>query len=263
VNSLRIFWKENKPVLFYIAVLFIATRIVLFAIGTISQHYISATPSQSWKYQVIKTQPSLSMWAVWDSKWYMSIATRGYEPSLPFNPNVQQPIGFFPLYPMIVRVLSWLFGDPLVVGLILSNIALIAGSFLLYKLVVLDFGDETARRSLWYLYLFPTAYIFSAFYPEALLLLSSVGAILAARHERWWLAGTLGFFATLAKPVGVLVLIPLAMLYFKSRKIRMRTFFSLLLVPLGLVCFGLYSYFATGDFLAYSHIQEQSWGHYI
>jgi hypothetical protein len=131
--------------------------------------------------------------------------------------------------------------------------------------VASDYEESVARRSLRYFYLSPTAYIFSAVYPESLLVCITLGALLSARYKRWWLAGLFGFFAALTKPVGFIVLIPILYMYFQSvgfswKNIRF-DILNFLLVPLGLICFALYSYFAVGDFFAYIHVHVQSSGY--
>src|SRR5207302_5745906 len=71
-----------------------------------------------------------------------------------------------------------------------------------------------ARRSVWLLALFPASLFFSAVYTEALFLALSVGAFLAARRGRWWLAGLLGGLAAATRNVGVTLLVPLIILAF-------------------------------------------------
>lgn len=269
MNYISLFWKRNKTVLIFIFLIFFVTRVALVSIGTATQHFLPLTHYQNWKKELVKDQKILSLWATWDSKWYLKTADRGYEVTKPFDPQIQQSIAFFPLYSLLIACFSWVlaFGNSLIAGITISNIALIVASFLLYKLVLFDHGEEIAKRSVWYLYLFPTAYIFSAVYPESVLLLFSIGTLLAARHGKWPLAGTLGFFAALAKPVGVLVLIPALLMYLKNigyswKKISPQISY-LALIPTGLICFGLYSYFIIGDFFAYSHVQNLAWEHRI
>jgi 4-amino-4-deoxy-L-arabinose transferase-like glycosyltransferase len=44
----------------------------------------------------------------WDAGWYMDIVQHGYNYN--GNPNLQQNIAFFPLYPIIMKLFSLLFG---------------------------------------------------------------------------------------------------------------------------------------------------------
>src|SRR4029079_9154843 len=69
---------------------------------------------------------------------------------------------------------------------------------------------ELASRSVWYMLIFPTSFFLSAVYAESLFLVMALGAIYAARRERWLFAGLLGAGAALTRPFGVVVAVPLA-----------------------------------------------------
>jgi hypothetical protein len=67
--------------------------------------------------------------------------------------------------------------------------------------------------------LFPTGFFLIAPYTEGLFLALSLGALLAARQERWWLAGICGFGAALARPQGVLLVLPLGYEYLRQKRV--------------------------------------------
>ena len=95
-------------------------------------------------------------------------------------------------------------------GLLIANACLLIAGGLLYALVRLDAGRELASRSVWYLLIFPTSFFLSAVYEESLFLVMALGAIYAARRERWLFAGLLGAGAALTRPFGVRRRRPLA-----------------------------------------------------
>jgi hypothetical protein len=64
--------------------------------------------------------------------------------------------------------------------------------------------------------LFPTAFFFSAVYSESLFLLLSVGAIYLARRGRWRGASAAAALTSLTRAVGVVVLLPLALIYLEQ-----------------------------------------------
>ena len=70
--------------------------------------------------------------------------------------------------------------------MLLSLAAFVVGLLLFGRLAELEAGPEVAKHAMWLLALFPASLFFSAVYTEALFLLLSVGAFLAAR------AGALG-----------------------------------------------------------------------
>ncbi|MGI8595555.1 MAG: mannosyltransferase family protein [Solirubrobacteraceae bacterium] len=143
--------------------------------------------------------------ARWDSHWFLTIADEGYggEP---------QRAAFFPLYPLLVRVLGAL-GSPLVAGIAVSMVATFAALYLLDRLATLELGPEAARRSVLLLAFFPTALFLSAVYAEALFLALAVGTMYFGRTQRWALAGVCGMLAAATRSSGLLLLVPLAVLY--------------------------------------------------
>ena len=93
--------------------------------------------------------------------------------------------------------------------------------------------------------LFPMSFFFSAVYSESLFLALSIGAVYAARRERWMWAGLLGMLAATTRSAGVLLLVPLAMIYLwdvarpslRTRRPLRADALWLSLVPLGLALF--------------------------
>jgi hypothetical protein len=109
----------------------------------------------------------------WDGLWYRLIALEGYA-----GGTQSAKAAFWPLLPGIMRggseVTGWTVDS---VGYLVANLAFLGALLLLYRLILLDFGDATlARRTLWVLALFPTALFFSAVYTESLFLLHNLGA---------------------------------------------------------------------------------------
>lgn len=179
----------------------------------------------------------LQPWRNWDGHWFALIAQEGY---------FERPTtAFFPLYPLLLRGLNWfLDGQIELAGVLISNIALLGALFLLYQLVQLDFPRAVARRTLLYLALFPTAFYLSAVYSESLFLLVSIGSLYAARRDRWWLAGALGFLAALTRSQGILLVIPLAIMFLRQQGWRPRGWganpLGIALVPAGLLAYMVY-----------------------
>jgi hypothetical protein len=150
----------------------------------------------------------------WDGGWYQAIAGHGYAAA------GQQSVRFFPAFPMTARVLGWLPGVGAGTALVvLSNLCALAAMAALLVLVRHDLGDRgLARRSVWLLALAPSAYSLVWGYSDAALLLCSVVTVLAARTRRWWWAAAGGLAAGLVRPVGVLLVIPVVIEVWLSRR---------------------------------------------
>ena len=143
--------------------------------------------------------------ARWDAVWFLSVAQDGYAQGA--------SEAFFPLYPALVAAAGALLGSA-PAGAIAVSLACLAGAvYLLHRLVALDFGREVAATTVTLLALSPVAFFLSAAYSESLFLVLSVGAVLAARNDRWWAAGALGALAACTRSAGVVLAVPLALMY--------------------------------------------------
>lgn len=141
----------------------------------------------------------------WDGIWYLALASHGYQHAV--------QAAYYPLYPLLISLLTPFTGSDIVASFVISAGCLFASLALLHRLTALELGEAAARRTLYLLALFPTALFLSAAYPESLFLLLEVGAVLAARRGRWAGAGVLGGLAAATRNSGVLLLIPLLLLY--------------------------------------------------
>ena len=197
--------------------------------------------------------PLLAPLARWDAVWYLRVAETGYGES-------EARAAFFPLYPLLVRVLATPFGaSP--AALLVAAYAVALGAFLgaltlLHRLVSLELGRPLAHPTLLLLAVFPAALYFGAPYAESLFLLLSVGVFYAARTGRWAWAGACAAAAAATRNSGVLLMLPLALIWWSSRERRPRDGAWILLAPLGLAAFALYLGVAEGDALRFAHAHE-------
>src|SRR3954470_13931272 len=186
--------------------------------------------------------------ARWDSVWYLAIANDGYPADDP------RRAAFFPLYPLLLRAAKALVGSPIVAGVAVSLVCFGVALVLLHRLTALELGPAAADEAVWALALFPAAVFFSAVYSEALYVMLSVGCIYAARTGRWGWAGALGALGAATRSAGVLLVIPLALLWWGHSR-RARDGAWLALVPLGVAAFCGGLALAGHDALAPLHAQ--------
>jgi hypothetical protein len=191
----------------------------------------------------------------------MGIAANGYT-RRPFATDQHYNWAFFPLFPLTLRVASWITGESALTGVALSSLFFFAALILLHK-TSLAFGFEAsdASRATLYLAAFPLSYFFSLPLTESLFLLLTVGSFYAAKRELWWAAGILGALASATRITGVLLLPALAILYWETyRNLRPRAnFLFLFLIPAGLLSFMWFLYSITGNALAFMDISI-AWG---
>ena len=197
--------------------------------------------------------PLLAPLARWDSVWYLRIADSGYGDSAP-------RAAFFPLYPLLVRgvatVLGGSHGALLVAAYLVSLAAFLGALTLLYRLTELELGRRLARPTLLLLAVFPAAVFFGAPYSESLFLLLAVGAFYAARTGRWAWAGACAGLASATRSAGVLLLLPLALIWWDSRPRRARDAAWLALAPVGIAAYAAWLGIAEGDPFRFLDVQD-------
>lgn len=143
----------------------------------------------------------------WDAGWYRTIAAHGYASA------GRESLRFFPLFPMLGRYVGAIPGVDIGAALVVvANVASLLALAGLLLLIRHDLGDAAlARRSVWLLALAPSAYSMVLAYSDALLLLCSVVTFLGIRTGRWWWAAAAGLAAGAVRPVGVLLVVPVAL----------------------------------------------------
>jgi hypothetical protein len=152
--------------------------------------------------------------AQWDGLWYRALANHGYPDHVV---HAQSTLGFFPLYPLMMWLISHAFVVPIahdqilsatIAGIIISGSGGVVAAVLVQKLATGWWGEEVARRAVLIFCLFPGSVVFSMVYAEGIMIPLAVGCLLALQRRRWLLAGLLAGVATAAEPQAlVLVLV--------------------------------------------------------
>lgn len=199
-----------------------------------------------------------------DATWYARIAEQGYTQE-PFSASEPRNWAFFPLLPLLERVLKPLTGGFISAGMVIANLCSLLCFFLLPKLMTqMGFSLDSSRRALLFLAFFPTTYFLNLPLTESPFLALSLGAFLAAARNRDISAGVLVGLAASCRAWGVLVGIAIVLSWVvKGQSIRslltLRRLISMLLMPLGLLAFMVHLFLLTGEPLAFLKIQS-AWG---
>jgi hypothetical protein len=255
----------GKPILFAFAVTRLALLLIGFAARAIPVnpgYPASDVRERGWQFT---HWHALDMWARYDSGWFMSIVYDGYWRGLDINQQYSN-VAFFPLFPLLVKALlalvptAWLTPatQPLafvVAGLVVANGMLLASLLLLQKLVLAMGGNvATALRAVWLLLLTPFGFFFSCAYSESTFLCLALACLRMAQRVRWGWAGVFGALAALARPPGILILLPCLLMWFQHQralaKPQLVSITPLLIIPLAWVGFLAYLYPRTGQLLS-------------
>jgi Mannosyltransferase (PIG-V) len=188
----------------------------------------------------------------WDSLHYLAIAAHGY--------NTPSNTVFFPLYPVLIKAVSWITGSYVIAGELISAAAFATALLLLHQLARAELGDRVADATVLLLAFSPVSLFFTAIYTESLFLALVLGAFLLARRGRFGWAGVAAAGATLTHIEGMLLIAPLAILYWQARRpirplssVRQASGAAVGAAPL------LSPVLALGGFLVYLHSRGFGW----
>ncbi len=180
---------------------FILTRVMVFGIILISSVTIPMRAADGLQFSN-PTNLVLDGLVRHDSWWYNNIASTGYTMG-DVETHVQGNTAFFPLYPLATRLFAPLFGGIFMSGIILSNLAFLAGLFFVYALARHEFDEASAGRAVFYLAVAPGTVFFSAMYTESFFLLFVAAGFYYARTSRWTAAAIAAALGSATRNTGV------------------------------------------------------------
>jgi hypothetical protein len=227
----------------------ILAKILVFAVG-LTANIAAGTASASTLF---------TMFNRWDAPHYLDIAQNWYV-------NTGDPanfIVFFPLYPILIRLITINFDYANISALIVANICSFVAFYYLYKLAKLEFNNGVAVKAVLFMSIFPMAYFLSAPYTEGLFFATVIASIYYARVSRWEVAGLLSMFAALSRLAGLLLLPVLLVEYFhqkgwKPSKVDLKIVWAALAV-VGFLIYLSINLQVTGDAFKFMEIEKTHW----
>lgn len=236
--------------------------ILVHAVAYVGNGLLSSPGGSGW--DPVATAEALPL-ARWDAGWYRSIAVSGYFWDRATGVG---NAAFFPLYPILVKVLAATGLPPFRAATVLSHAAFFASVVLFQRLQARRSGSRAGPSELLALLTFPWAFFLLAPYSEALFLALALGAFLAAHDHRWGFVALLGFLAGLTRLFGLALVPPLLLLAFRpgpaSVAPRRTPWFSRALAgmapAIGFASFASWLAFRFRDPLAFLHAQQGGWG---
>jgi hypothetical protein len=207
----------------------------------------------------------------WDCNWYLSIIEHGYM-SVPSGHQEGNAANwaFFPIYPMLSRLVALVTGlPPLLSAQFVSNALFLGGLLILFAYCLKYFNDADSRFIVTAFAFSPFSLYFSAPYSEATYFLLMIGSLYLAASGRWISAGVLASIISATRPPGFLMFFALLVLAIEQYgwksmltygKGAEHAILALALVPLGLFLYIMFLHVHVGDGLAFSHVQNRAWG---
>jgi hypothetical protein len=182
------------------ALVFVSSRLFLLAMAALEQQ--------------VRHQRFTAQFASWDGQWYGALALHWYPTHAG---SAQTTLGFFPLYPLVVRRVAGgiahlgttlPFAEQInLAGVIVSGVGGLIATVLVQRLATAWWGVRSGRRAAVIFCLFPGSIVFSMVYAEGLLIPLAAGCILALQRRRWVMAGALAGLATATAPQGLVLIL--------------------------------------------------------
>lgn len=224
-------------------------KVILFFYATRSFQMLENKPlSGFWGW--------LEIWNRWDAVNYLKLAEFGYSAT----GETKTLLGFYPLYPWLIRFLTFGSGKYLISAFVISTFASFGAGILFRRLLLLDYPEQLANRAVLFLFIFPTSYFLHIGYTESLFLVLVFGALLAARSGRWWVAGLLGALGCITRAQGPILIPVLAveawLEYRKTKRWRWQWLW-ILFVGVGLAVYLWLNVEVTGDALGFLAIRRE------
>lgn len=185
--------------------------------------------------------------AQFDGIFYLRIAQNGYS---------QFEHAFFPLYPLLINLLSPIFlGNHLLAALTVSNLAFLTGLMVFKKYLHLVLPAKDRKNIAFiilFLLFFPTSFFFGSAYTEGLFFLLTISSLYFLHKKNYWLVALFAFLAASTRFIGLFLFIPILVLQYRTRT-------KLLAAAAPFLGIGTYIYYlwsTTGDAFAFFSSQS-------
>ncbi len=189
----------------------------------------------------------------WDSAYYTGIAAHGYPASQGAT------TAFFPGYPIIIRLVHGVTLGTLSyldAAMLVSWLALIGTTILLYRLVVRHVDRRSALAASVLLCWFPTSLFFLAPYSEALLLFGILGVVTLLDQRRFLWASVVAAYATATSPEAVVLIVAIVVAAALCRKHVVRIAGYVAVSFSGLFVYALFLHARFGSFVEFERVQQ-------
>lgn len=180
----------------------------------------------------------------YDAQWYLKIAEKGY-PTQPQKITLSNKktmdgllYAFFPLYPLILSLINFIFHNIELSAFMLANIFLIGNFFSLYKIITLFYPKNIAIRTIFLLFLFPFSIFYRSYFTEGLYLFLLTWSIYFFAKKRYIATSALLGLLLITKANGFLLNIFFIYYVIKKRKLdttswkKLLAIFSIMIAPL-------------------------------
>ncbi|MCE5234519.1 MAG: hypothetical protein ABFC62_08915 [Clostridiaceae bacterium] len=239
----------------------LVSRLMLFLFAWLASTLINGYTGGMWN-------TLQSLWLRSDSPSYLGLAERWYVTE--GDPRFH--IVFFPFYPVLIRVFSYITGGYFSSAMLVSTLCAAAAAVFFYELCALDLPRKGALRAVKYLFVLPAAFFLAAPMTESLFILLCVASMYFLRKKRVLISCLIAALAGFTRSAGILLAVPIviegivslaALWREKARAAFKKELFKrlacLTIVPLGLLGYLYINYAVWGDALKFMEVQRDHW----
>jgi len=218
--------------------LLISVSIVLIGttITLVTGKYMLVNSADHARY-LLEPSNKLSGFANWDGVRYLFIAQHGYNESF--------VTGFFPLYPILVSLLTKITSSFFFSAILISWTSLFGAIYFYIKIIkklFIKVDVAESIRAVLYFLLFPSAVYFLFVYTESLFALLALSAIYFALDKKYIQSAILTALATATHIRGAFLVILIGSILFESKVRIWKIISSMAIGSIGLIAYMIYLY---------------------
>lgn len=248
--------RQNSKIISYKNTILIAAAWLVFVNGILVMQILKSYPEHNFLEAMSSYWRGLTL----DSNSYFKIAEMGY----PSTGSDKYILVFFPFYPFLIRLLTYLTKHTVLSSLIISQGFAVLDLILFRRLTEMELKNPKRDADFATLLLVISPGFMFCLFPmtESLFLFFCLSAVLCVKNNRWLLAGIWGYCAALTRSAGILVLV-----YFLVELIRrwIQEGFQFehglaLVLPCAGLCSYLYlNFIVSGNPFQFSIYQMENW----
>lgn len=210
------------------------------------------TPLLSFGNTEVESHVGWGAFAAWDSGHYKAIVFNGYSYA---NDGQGYNVAFFPLFPLLIRLLMQL-GLPFeVAGTLLNSVAFLGALLIFHRWITKNYTLKIAQWSTAILAWCPFSLFCTVIYTEGVFLFLSVSALVLFQQKKYILASIFGALSTATRVTGI-ALIPTFFLAAWQEKRGFFAYLSSFLSGLGILAYCVYCWLEFNEPLAFIKVQK-------
>lgn len=194
-----------------------------------------------------------------DTPHYIEIAKHGYASS---GENAKY-IVFYPLYPLLVRMVQTVVRDYFVAGVLVSNVCLAVSGCYLYKIIAREYGKNKGWDGVFAYSLYPFGMFLIGMFTESLFIMLLLMCLYYIQKESYVPAAVTGFLAALTRTQGIVLLVPFVYEWLVQCRKQKRFLWQGMMclgIPLGTVVYFFINQIVQGDWFAFvKHQAAEPW----